>query len=173
MVDDLSSFARQRASTKRFLDVRDPLEGILKLRSYKLRANNIEVVKELWGVLPMVLANDHHLAHVLMNLVVNAEQAMSTANEGGQLTVKAAEQDDHVRITIQDNGPGIAPEHLDKVFVPFFTTRPGGKGTGLSLSICHNLVEDHGGRIRVDGQLQPGAAFHVDLPIIAGSSVGT
>ena len=165
MIDDLRSFAGWRTAVKSFVDVRDPLERVLRLPSYKLRGNNIELIKELSEALPMIMANDDQLAQVFLNLVTNAEQAISTSNNGGRLTVKAATQDNHIRITIQDDGPGIAPEHQDQIFDLFFTTKPLGKGAGLGLNLCLRIVDEHGGKIWLDRRPQAGAAFFVDLPI--------
>ena len=171
MVDDIFSFARQRTASKSLLDVRDPLERALGLRSYRLRVNNIEVVKELSEALPMTLADDHQLAQVFLNLLTNAEQVMSSTNNGGRLTIRATMEDDYIMVTIEDNGSGIAPEHLNEVFDPFFTARPAGNGGGLGLNICRSIVEEHGGKIWVDSEPGRGAAFHVGLPVINDSSM--
>ena len=82
-----------------------------------------------------------------MNIILNAEQAVIGINNGGNLAVKTARRKDCVRISFTDDGPGIPAENLDKLFDPFFTTREEKGGTGLGLSVCHGIVEEHGGRI--------------------------
>ena len=170
MVDALVSFGIQRTAAKSLLDVRDCLERVLRLRSYKLSANNIEVVREFSGTLPMILADDHHLSQVFLNLVTNSEHAMSTTGSGGRLMVAASVNGGHIRVTVQADGPGVAPEHVSKIFSPFFTTKPVGKGAGLGLNICTSIVERHGGRIWLGRPPGQGAAFHVDLPVISEPS---
>ena len=170
MVDALGSFGIQRTAAESLLDVRDCLERVLRLRSYRLSANNVQVVREFSGTLPMILANDHHLSQVFLNLVTNAEHAMSTTGSGGRLMVAASVHGGHIRVTVQDDGPGVAPEYVSKIFSPFFTTNSVGGGVGLGLNICTSIVERHGGRIWLGRASGQGAAFHVDLPIISGSS---
>ncbi len=103
------------------------------------------------------------LRQVVLNLMTNALQAV---DRGGVIEVAAEADQNEIRIRVSDNGPGIAPENMDKIFNPFFTTKPPGQGTGLGLSLCHNLVSGMGGRIRVDSQPGKGAAFTVHLPRI-------
>lgn len=102
-----------------------------------------------------------------MNLIVNAEQAMLGANKEGKLKVKTEEAGSNVRISIADDGPGISPENMKKLFSPFFTTKDVGKGTGLGLSICHGIVTEHGGRIYAESELGKGTNFILELPIPA------
>jgi signal transduction histidine kinase len=97
-----------------------------------------------------------------MNLMMNAVQAMAT---GGTLTVTTEPVDHGVRMIVEDTGPGISKEHLDRIWDPFFTTKPVGKGTGLGLSITHRIVHRHGGTIRVESQRGHGARFIVELPV--------
>ena len=123
IVEDLLFLARRGTSVKSLLDVRDPLERALRIRSYGLRVNNIRVAKELSQDLKMVLADDRQLVLVFLNVVTNAEQAMSVAHHGGLLTVLAETKEGRTVITIRDDGPGISPEHLSRVFDHFFTTK--------------------------------------------------
>jgi len=100
-----------------------------------------------------------------LNIIVNAEQAMSETKRGGKLTIKTQEIKDYIRISFADDGPGIPAEHLDKVFDPFFTTREEGGGTGLGLSMCHGIVAEHGGRIYATSKPGKGATFVVELTV--------
>jgi two-component system NtrC family sensor kinase len=98
-----------------------------------------------------------------MNLCLNAVQAMSS---GGHLRVTTARLgDDRVGIRVEDDGPGIAPEHLHRIWDPFFTTKPVGQGTGLGLSITQRIVARHGGAIRVESAPGAGARFLIELPL--------
>ena len=99
---------------------------------------------------------------VLLNLITNAAQAV--AEQGGKILVKSEADNDWVRVSVQDNGAGIAPEHLKKNFDPFFTTKPVGQGTGLGLSISYQIAEAHGGRLDVVSRLGIGTRFMLSLP---------
>jgi two-component system NtrC family sensor kinase len=94
--------------------------------------------------------------------MLNAVQAMSS---GGRLTVRSSRVLESIGIDIEDTGPGIPPEHLNRIWDPFFTTKPIGQGTGLGLSITHRIVTRHGGRIAVDSAPGQGARFRIELPI--------
>ena len=97
-----------------------------------------------------------------MNLCMNAVQAMP---EGGQLTVRTSHSGERVRIVVEDDGPGISPDHQPRIWDPFFTTKPVGQGTGLGLSITQRIVVSHGGSIQVESQPGAGTRFTVSLPL--------
>jgi anti-sigma regulatory factor (Ser/Thr protein kinase) len=120
-----------------------------------VRAELAEDLPQLWG-------REGAIRGVLMNLCMNAVQAMAN---GGQLTVRTLRLgEDRVLLEIEDDGPGIAPDHLNRIWDPFFTTKPVGQGTGLGLSITQRIVSSHGGRIRVTSEPGNGARFTVTLP---------
>ena len=100
-----------------------------------------------------------------MNIILNAEQAMTEANGGGKLAVKTQRGKDYIRVSFADDGPGIPAKQLDKLFDPFFTTREEEGGTGLGLSACHGIVTEHGGRIYAKSKPGKGASFFVELPL--------
>jgi signal transduction histidine kinase len=102
------------------------------------------------------------MQQLLMNLCVNALQAMGG---GGRLTVATRKETNCILLSVSDTGPGIDPSILDRVFDPFFTTKDVGDGTGLGLSVCHRIVEDHGGRIDAANQPGGGTVFRVRLPL--------
>ena len=109
-----------------------------------------------------IYADADHLAQVLLNLYLNAIQAME---DGGQLTIIAEpESSGMLLLQIRDTGSGIAPENMDKLFTPFFTTREKEKGTGLGLAVSHGIIERHGGKIVVQSELGKGSTFAVCLP---------
>jgi len=117
---------------------------------------------ELAADLPPVWGREGSLRGVVMNLCMNAVQAMTG---GGRLLVRTSRLgDDRVVLVVQDDGPGIATEHLNRIWDPFFTTKPVGQGTGLGLSITQRAVDRHGGRVAVESAPGKGARFTVTLP---------
>ncbi len=171
VVQNLLTFARRREPKKEHSNINDIVQKTLELRAYELKTGNIEVIIELTPNLPQVVADFHQIQEVFLNIVLNAEQAMNEAHGEGKLIIKTREIKDSVRISFADNGPGIPPEQLDKVFDPFFTTRAEKGGTGLGLSACHGVVTEHGGRIYARSKPGSGATFFVELPVIDESEV--
>ena len=100
-----------------------------------------------------------------MNLIVNAEQAMSEAHGRGTLTLKTRRVGGSICVTIADDGPGIPEGNSFRIFDPFFTTKPAGKGTGLGLSISYGIVQEHGGGLSFSSEPGKGAAFTVEIPL--------
>jgi PAS domain S-box-containing protein len=149
------------------VDVADVLRHVLRTRAYALRTHNVRVSEEIDPELPAVMGDRSQLEQVVLNLVVNAEQAMATCDRPGVLVVGARPSGTGVALHVSDNGPGIAPGHLQRIFDPFFTTKGPGEGTGLGLSLVHNLVAEHGGEVRVESRPGAGATFRVDLPATA------
>jgi signal transduction histidine kinase/CheY-like chemotaxis protein len=167
IVRNLLTFARKRQSTRSMIDVNDVVRETLALRAYEQRVTNIEVVTALTPGVPHVFADAHQIQQVLLNLVINAEQAMLSVNGRGSLGVRTwhdAERDSVV-LEVSDDGPGVPAEAQGKIFDPFFTTKEVGKGTGLGLTVAYAIVQEHGGRIRVSSREQGGAAFVVELPV--------
>ena len=120
-----------------------------------------EVVRD-FGKLPKVSCSPSQINQVFLNLVTNAAQAI----EGfGRIAIRTLADEQYVHVVVRDNGRGIPPEHLAKIYDPFFTTKPIGEGTGLGLSIVFGIVKDHGGQIQVKSEVGKGTAFCVSLPI--------
>jgi PAS domain S-box-containing protein len=165
VVGNLLTFARRREPKKEYLDINDILQRALELRAYALETSNIEVVTSLAPGLPRTMADFHQIQEVFLNIILNAEQAMSEASGGGKLSVKTQRTGDYIRISFADDGPGIPVEHFDKVFDPFFTTRGEKGGTGLGLSLCHGIVTEHAGKIYAKSKPGKGATFFVELPL--------
>jgi PAS domain S-box-containing protein len=174
VVQNLLTFARRRQPKKEYASINDIVQKTLELRDYALQTSNIEVVTGFAPNLSQIMVDFPQMQEVFLNIILNAEQAMNEAHGRGKLIIKTREIKDHVRVSFADDGPGIAPENLDKVFDPFFTTRGERGGTGLGLSACHGIVTEHGGRIYVRSKPGKGTTFFIELPLSpAGSdSVG-
>jgi two-component system NtrC family sensor kinase len=167
IVRNLLTFARKRQTTRAMVDVNQVVRETLALRSYEQRVTNIGVIDALAAGLPQVFADGHQVQQVLLNLIINAEQAMLSAHGRGVLVVRTwhdAEQE-CVVLEINDDGPGIPDELQPKIFDPFFTTKDVGKGTGLGLTVAYAIVQEHGGRIRLESRPDSGASFFVELPV--------
>jgi signal transduction histidine kinase len=137
----------------------------LDLRAYQLKISHIQVVQEIEDISP-ILGDGGQLQQVFLNLIANAEWEMSTSHGGGTLLIRVQSKASDIIISFEDDGPGISLENMQKLFQPFFTTKPVGKGTGLGLSICHGIVTEHNGRIWAESQLGKGAAFYIQIPIM-------
>ena len=166
IVRNLLAFARQERPQRKLVDVNDIIERTIALRSYELRVQNIQVELDLDKGVPATLADPQQLQQVILNLILNAEQAMSKSGVGSRLTIRTRRTDAGVIVEVRDNGPGIPPAIMGRIFDPFFTTKEPGEGTGLGLSICYGIVQEHGGRIWAESEGIPGkgAAFFVHLP---------
>jgi signal transduction histidine kinase len=167
IVRNLLTFARKRQSTRTMVDLNHVVRETLTLRSYEQRITNITIVDALASGLPQVFADAHQVQQVLLNLIINAEQAMLTANGRGTLVVRSWHdvERESVVLEINDDGPGIAEELQPKIFDPFFTTKEVGKGTGLGLTVAYAIVQEHGGRIRLASNAGSGASFFVEMPV--------
>jgi PAS domain S-box-containing protein len=166
IVRNLLTFARKRQSTRALVDINQVVTETLALRAYEQRVTNIEVTTAFASRLPQVFADGHQIQQVLLNLVINAEQAMVAANGRGSLNVRTwhEAEPETVMLEVTDDGPGIAPETAGKIFDPFFTTKEVGEGTGLGLTVAYAIVQEHGGRIRVEPRAR-GTSFIVELPV--------
>ena len=166
IVNRLLAFSRQHEPQRRSTDINSVIENTLALRKYSLETNNIEITTSLDPDLPVTLADAGQLQQVFMNIIINAEKEMKSAHGRGRLTVKTEHKDDIIRISFQDDGPGIAEENLEKIFNPFFTTREVGEGTGLGLSLSYGIIAEHNGKLYVKSQPGQGATFFIELPVI-------
>jgi PAS domain S-box-containing protein len=162
---NLLAFGAKHAPAKQLDQINSIIEDVLELRAYEHKVKNIDVERHLAPDLPRIIADYFQMQQVFMNIIINAEYFMIEAHRGGTLTITTKKDNDTVRISIADDGPGIPQENLNRIFDPFFTTKEAGKGTGLGLSICHSIVTEHGGQIYVSSQLGKGTTIFVDLPI--------
>ena len=171
IVQELLDFAHQTGHKKSRVDLNRTIESGLFLLGNQTVLKSIEIRKELDPAHPMVAANSTQISQILINLIMNAIDAMP---EGGVLTVRTRvkEDDGMVCFEVSDTGTGITKENMKKIFDPFFTTKEVGKGTGLGLSVVYGIVEDHGGRINVRSMMGTGTTFIIDLPMWRKKSEG-
>jgi len=165
IVRNLLAFARRQSAARVPQDLAELVERVLSLRNYELRLNSIELVTEFEPALSPVVADGGQIQQALLNLVLNAEQAMRGRSRrrlvvGARMDKRAGA----VELSVSDTGHGIDQANLSRVFDPFFTTRDVGEGTGLGLSICYGIVRDHGGQIAVSSKAQVGTTFTILLP---------
>ncbi len=165
IVRNLLAFARKHAPEKRLTDLNGVVEKTVELKAYHLKTSQIKVVMDLDPDLPETLLDFHRMQQVVINLISNAEQAMIEARHGHTIRLTTGVVEGRIQMRVSDDGPGIPPEIRERVLEPFFTTKKEGQGTGLGLSLCNGIVQEHGGRIRVESQPGEGATFIVDLPI--------
>ena len=123
----------------------------------------VEVIQDLEADIPAIQGNANQLQQVLMNLMINAQQAMD--GKAGEVRVSAHRDKGQVEIRVSDNGPGIPEEIQNKLFEPFFTTKPAGEGTGLGLSVSFGIIKDHRGDISVDSEVGRGTDFIIRIPL--------
>ena len=165
IVRNLLTFARRQSAERTRNGVADLCRRVLALRSYDHQSRGVKVVSDFAEPLPGVYVDDGQIQQALLNLVLNAEQAMK-GEVSPQLTITAVAEPESssVLVSVSDNGHGITPENLRRVFDPFFTTRGVGEGTGLGLSIVYGIIRDHGGEVWADSG--PGAVttFHIRRP---------
>jgi signal transduction histidine kinase/CheY-like chemotaxis protein len=164
ITSNLLAFARAGGKERGLVDVNDIVRRTFALRSYHLTTLNIAVTLDLDPVDPTAWASGAEMQQMLLNLLINAEQALTTVETRRAITLRTAATDTRVRLKVSDSGPGIPLDIQGKIFDPFFTTKPEGTGTGLGLSICYGIARDHGGRIWLESEPGCGAVFTVEFP---------
>src|SRR5213596_2064306 len=173
IVQNLLTFARQHEAEKGPTSIHQVLNDTLELRMYELRVRDITVHRDYDTSIPETMADAHQLQQVLLNILTNAEHAMEQVRRPTHLlTVRTRALGDTIRIEVEDTGPGIPAHLLERIFNPFFTTKPTGRGTGLGLSISLGIVREHEGRIWAENVPGGGARFVIVLPIIRPRSTG-
>jgi len=172
IVRNLLAFARRQSAARAEQDIADVMNRVLALRAYEFRLNAIELHTAFEPGLPPVLGDGGQLQQALLNLVLNAEQAMrSRSIRRIEVSARRVPDAGAIELFIADTGHGIPDENVRRIFDPFFTTRDVGEGTGLGLSICYGIVRDHGGAITVESRVEQGTTFRLLLPArTAGSS---
>lgn len=161
IMNQLLSIARRRPSERCGVNLQQTIADTLDVVQERLRRHRIDVEAEPEEGIPLVHANPDQMSQILLNLVINAIQAMP---EGGTLRIGLRVAGDQVRLSIADTGSGIPTEDLAKIFEPFYTTKDPGKGTGLGLTVVKGIVQEHGGRITVESQVGEGTTFLLTFP---------
>jgi two-component system NtrC family sensor kinase len=165
IVRNLLAFARRQVAARAPQDPAEICTRVLSLREYSFRLTGITLETVFEPGLPKVQADSSQLQQVLLNLVLNAEQAMRGRPQRRLVIGLRHDREAHaVELSVSDSGHGIDAANLSRIFDPFFTTRDVGEGTGLGLSICYGIVRDHGGQIAVESRPQEGTTFRVKLP---------
>lgn len=179
VVRRLLDFSRPVEDQRVRADVNELVGQVIPLVQHLARTGGVAIQTELASDLPWISLDPNQIKQVLLNLIHNGLQAMHT---GGLLTIRtllappsaseAGDEDLLVAISIRDTGEGIPPENLERLFEPFFTTRPAGRGTGLGLSVSYGIVSSHGGHIEVESQVSKGSNFTIYLPQTGASVNG-
>jgi PAS domain S-box-containing protein len=170
IIQNLLAFSRPATQGRAKLKVEEVVQKALQLQQVALQQKNISVEFSAPSDLPPIEGEVRLLTQVFSNLIVNAEQAISSVRDRGTLRISLARNEAIVSATFADDGAGIQPENIGKIFDPFFTTKRPGGGTGLGLTICLALVKEHGGSIEVQSSPGAGATFRVLLPVATGES---
>ncbi len=163
IVKGLKLFSRVDSDEKQWFDLNECVRTTLSMVNNKLKYIS-DVNLEL-SALPRVSVNVGKISQVITNLLINAGQAIEDTGKHGTITISTTSDSNQVYIRIQDTGGGIKPEHLDKLFNPFFTTKPEGQGTGLGLSISFGIAEEHGGSLSATSEEGKGSCFTLALPL--------
>ncbi|MDY6952392.1 MAG: ATP-binding protein [Thermodesulfobacteriota bacterium] len=164
VLQSLLDFAHQESPRPKGVQINRVLKNVMGFLEDHVLLKGISVETSLDPALPMVLGDENKLEQVFINLVINAAQSMGGKGEL-KLSTGYALDTDHVRIECSDTGCGIEEQHLGRIFEPFFTTKERGKGSGLGLSLCHGILQQHGGTIAVDSEPGQGTTFIVSLPL--------
>ncbi|MCS7072668.1 MAG: response regulator, partial [Anaerolinea sp.] len=158
IVSRLLEFARDPGSDLASVDISAVIRGVLELNRKFFEHSRIQIITQL-PRLPLIMASKDQLEQVFMNLALNAQAAMA---DGGTLTVTARQDASEIVITFSDTGCGISPDHVERIFDPFFSTKP--NGTGLGLFVSHGIIQAHNGKIEVESELGIGTTFTIRLP---------
>lgn len=168
VIRKLMVFARQVPARNEKVDLTQIVEDTLYFLEDRCTKSGVVILRELARDLPVISADPAQIKQVLVNLVVNAVQAMP---HGGRLIIGTRRSGGDVEMSVEDTGAGIAPEIVEQIFLPFFTTKDINEGTGLGLAVVHGIVTAHGGTIGVSSQSGHGSCFRVHLPGIEPENV--
>jgi PAS domain S-box-containing protein len=170
IVQDLLSFARQRPVQRELVQVNSVLRQTIKLRSYDFTSHGVEVEEDFDESLPPAVGDSQQLQQVFLNILNNAYDAIQEARRRGKVVLRTRQRGEALEVTFADNGTGIADP--DRIYDPFYTTKPPGKGTGLGLSICYGIVRAHGGEIQCcNNEDGAGSTFVVRIPVATEKAI--
>lgn len=161
IIKNLMAFTRQIPTSKTPANLNQTVEEGLFFIESRCAKSGVELKRTLAPDMPEIAADPAQLNQVLVNLAVNALHAMP---EGGTLTIETYADDEYVFLVVEDTGEGMSKEILDQVFIPFFTTKDIGQGTGLGLPVVHGIVSSHGGSIEIKSEVGRGSRFEIKLP---------
>lgn len=164
IVKTFLSMAREEPTRLEPVDLNDVIEVAAEMARYGDDAHSVRIKTNLQSDLPPIKGDADQLTQLAINLIMNAEQAIGASEFGDRVTLSTSAGNGNVTLVVEDNGPGVPTEVRKRVFEPFFTTKGIGEGTGLGLSMCHQIVLAHRGTIRVEDVAGGGARFVVDLP---------
>ncbi len=166
IVENMLAFSRQKPARKNPENINEIIDRTIELHEYWLKSTNIEIIRNYEKV-PYVLIDHQQMQQIILNLLINAEQAISETDTSGRIEFSTSldKGSDRIVITVSDNGKGISRDILPKIFDPFFTTKPVNKGTGLGLSIAHGIIAELGGTIEADSEPGRGTTFIIKLPV--------
>lgn len=162
IVRELVDFTRPQATDTQFVQINEVIQSAVGLMSYDNRRQQIKIDLELTEDLPRVKASPDKLHQVIVNLLVNAFDALRET--GDSVQIATGENESAVTVTVSDNGAGMEAHVMDKIFEPFFTTKDIGKGTGLGLSVSHGIINSMNGTLTVDSSAGEGATFIIEIP---------
>jgi signal transduction histidine kinase len=169
IVNNLLVFGGSQRASRTTIDLQSVISRVVTNRASAMPRTGVEIRCEI-GAPIHVLGDAELLQQALLNIVLNAEQAISQQRMSGRVTIGSAARDGRAVITVDDEGPGIAADVLPRIFDPFFTTKEVGKGTGLGLAIVYGIVQEHGGTIQAGAAPGGGARFTIELPAVAGEN---
>ncbi|HEV7924882.1 MAG TPA: ATP-binding protein [Verrucomicrobiae bacterium] len=167
LVRNFLAFARSQPAHRQMANINDLITGVVELRKFDLSLANVKLEAVLDRILPATSVEPDQIQQVLIILINNGMQAMSGTPDPRRIRLSTTLNEGIIRITVEDNGPGVPPEVESRIFEPFFTTKEVGVGTGLGLSIAHGIMSEHGGLIRYERAALGGAAFVLELPIVS------
>ncbi|MCH7736867.1 MAG: PAS domain S-box protein [Chloroflexi bacterium] len=168
IVQSLLLFARREDPKPEAMQLEFIVKKVLELKKYDFRKSNIRTVLDFQAGIPKVLIDGNQMSQVIVNILNNAEQALVSHKNGGEIAIKTSATPEAVVLEIRDDGPGMEPELIGRIFEPFFTTKNAGDGTGLGLSICHGLVRQNRGEMWATSQYGVGSSFFSQFPIPDG-----
>ncbi|NIP44107.1 MAG: GAF domain-containing protein [candidate division Zixibacteria bacterium] len=166
IVRQLLDFYHPRSIEKKEVNLSNVIDELIVLVSVQMEANKIELKKNYPPEMPRVWASSEQLKQVFLNLIMNSRDFMP---DGGEIIISGREKNGSIVLDFADSGIGIEETELSKVFDPFYTTKTNGAGTGLGLSVCYGIIQNHGGNISVKNRPEGGAQFTVNLPVYNAS----
>ncbi len=160
----LLKFARKTDSSRQMVEMQKFLPEVVKMVEQRAYLENIRIIQDLDPDIPAIKSDPSQLQQVFLNLLNNAIHALK-GREPAEIRIRYTQQSPDITVAVADNGCGISPEDMEKIYLPFFTTKPVGQGTGLGLSTVYGIVNGLGGEITVESEINAGTVFNVRLPL--------